>query len=735
MIVRANEQAPTLMSGDMMTADMGISTNLEDQLMILNVLSNTLYSDKPAAVLREYGCNAADANTEAGKGDVPIEVRLPNKLEPTLSIRDFGFGMTQEQILTVFCRLGRSTKRASNEFTGMLGIGSKAGFAYGDQFNVTSWTSGKRVIYSCFRDKGAPRIAKLDEKDNTGQPDGIEVKIPIKQADIDQFAVTAERVYRYFKVQPKITGQTIVFRRSKPSQQGTGWRYVGDGKSIAIMGNVGYDINYASLGDKLTHKMITLLQLGIELDFNIGELEIAATREGLQYRDITNNAIVARMKHVLGEVGTLFSNQIAGATTMYEAKKLYYELFQQRGNYGQQSLRDAVSDKVTWNGKPITTGKYSLERDEYQAMNQGPNKGLISITCISRPSGYGRRRRRNDRWFEWYASDKYKIILNDLPKKSHSPTREAGFWADTANASIERVLILAFEDDKEKAKWWTKWELDGYPTVLMSTITPLKTVSTSNPNGPSVHRNKHQASAFVLKDKDGSDYTQSMNWDTVTVDPDKDSGVYVSLHNFNVQQKPPGWGAQSNHFRLMVTMLRKAGLLKSYPKIYGFKETWLNRPIKGKVTRRLGAGWLEFDDVLTKEITAWMVGKEQAYANFLESQSHKDFITAADWSAVPKGNSLAEYRDSLTTLKQCSHADLFDCLRRGSYANYIGKAPTNLPKPVVHLDALVKKVRADFPMLSLWAGDPRYYGGNDLKSVTKEQIKLAVEYVNMVLSV
>src|SRR5882757_2476716 len=104
--------------------------------------------------------------------------------------------MTKEQILTVFCKLGRSTKRASNEFTGMLGIGSKAGFAYGDQFNVTSWTGEKRTVYSCFRDKGQPRLACLDTAYTPGVPDGIEVKIPIHQCDIDQFAITAERVYR-----------------------------------------------------------------------------------------------------------------------------------------------------------------------------------------------------------------------------------------------------------------------------------------------------------------------------------------------------------------------------------------------------------------------------------------------------------------------------------------------------------------------------------------------------------
>ena len=55
---------------------------------IFNVLRNQLYSDPETATLREYACNAVDANVEAGNGDRPIEITLPSVISPTLKIRD-----------------------------------------------------------------------------------------------------------------------------------------------------------------------------------------------------------------------------------------------------------------------------------------------------------------------------------------------------------------------------------------------------------------------------------------------------------------------------------------------------------------------------------------------------------------------------------------------------------------------------------------------------------------------
>src|SRR6476660_5010943 len=90
---------------------------------IMSVLTN-LYSDAIMAVIREYSTNALDAHRESGL-HMPITVCVPTTLRPTFSVEDFGVGMSTDQLLNLYSSYGASTKRETNEQTGMLGLGSK----------------------------------------------------------------------------------------------------------------------------------------------------------------------------------------------------------------------------------------------------------------------------------------------------------------------------------------------------------------------------------------------------------------------------------------------------------------------------------------------------------------------------------------------------------------------------------------------------------------------------------
>ena len=91
-------------SGIMDDVEFGISQ--EDQSWVLHILRNQIYSNKVLAVLREYACNAKDANR-----DVPIEVTFPTVLDPQLVIRDRGPGLSYEDMFRIYTQYGKSTKR------------------------------------------------------------------------------------------------------------------------------------------------------------------------------------------------------------------------------------------------------------------------------------------------------------------------------------------------------------------------------------------------------------------------------------------------------------------------------------------------------------------------------------------------------------------------------------------------------------------------------------------------
>lgn len=706
------------------TVNMGISTNVEDQLMILNVLSNSLYTNKVAAVLREYGCNAFDANVEANRGHQPIEVRLPNRLEATVAIRDFGFGMTEEQILTVFCRLGRSTKRDSNEFTGMLGIGSKAGFAYGDSFTVTSYTGGIKCVYNCFRDRGAPKLAKMLET-KTDAPDGVEVKVPVRQQDINEFVSTAERVFRYFKVRPIIHGAKIEFNDLAKQYEGTGWRFTGGGKSYAIMGNVGYDLNPDSMGYNVGEHVKGLLRCGVELDFQIGDLEIAANREGLQYRDITKNSIKARIDVMKAEVGTIFQDKIAKAPTLWEATQMYADIFEKRGEHTLQDLRRLVGGSITWKGKALKSGRFHVGDGQVQP-------GIVSIYTYTKNGWNSRLSKAGPLADHVYANEKVMFIENDLPGQKGSSARLKGFFE--TNKTHETACIVSPVDAKGFAAWWKKWQLDGAPIVKYSTIPPSVSLTAAANGGVNAHKKKHSAKAFVLHEKAAHGYrsTRSLFWETEDVDPKKGSGVYVTVDKFfiiapkgvivnhvivNHEQHPHEFISQ------YIAKMRKAGFLKG-EKLYGFKANWLK-------AGRLGTGWVSLQDHLASELDTMKATLAQEMADYLHICDYTDFLTDEARKQVPATTSLRKLMDEVYRMRNPKADTKLLTYVHSQDGDPWVKAVT-LPKPSVNLTELEDNVRADYPMLDVWADDR---AGKKLSSLTKEHIKLALEYVNLVDSI
>src|SRR6266849_8491156 len=124
---------------------------------VLSILSN-MYSDGSLAVVREYASNALDSHIEAGNPD-PILITSPSFLNPTLTVQDFGTGLSGDEVLNVYAKYGASTKRGTNDQIGSFGIGAKSAFTVGGQFVVTAVKdSEKTVALFALNDDGAPTV-------------------------------------------------------------------------------------------------------------------------------------------------------------------------------------------------------------------------------------------------------------------------------------------------------------------------------------------------------------------------------------------------------------------------------------------------------------------------------------------------------------------------------------------------------------------------------------------------
>ena len=268
-----------------------------------SILSSGLYANKVRAIIRELSCNAVDSHAAAGKSDVPFEVHLPNAFEPYFSVRDFGTGLSHEQVTQIYTTYFESTKTASNEFIGALGLGSKSPFAYTDNFAVTAIQNGKKGIYSAFiNGEGVPSVALMMQED-TDEPNGVEVKFSV-ESDFRRFEQEAKNVYLHFKLKPKVLGANsftfdLISYETENLCPGVHVYASSNRASVAVMGNIAYPIELPQTEVSSMDPLLAgLLKCGLEIHFNIGDLDFQASREGLSYIATTVEAIKKRLQEI-----------------------------------------------------------------------------------------------------------------------------------------------------------------------------------------------------------------------------------------------------------------------------------------------------------------------------------------------------------------------------------------------------------------------------------------------------
>ncbi|CAB4126029.1 hypothetical protein UFOVP181_209 [uncultured Caudovirales phage] len=301
-----------------------------------NILSSGLYANKIRAIIRELSCNAVDSHVAAGKADTPFDIHLPNQMEPWFSIRDYGTGLSHEQIVSIYTTYFESTKTDSNDFIGALGLGSKSPFSYTDNFTVTAIKDGKKGIYSAFiNGDGVPSIAQMMTEDTT-EPNGIEIKMSVNdQYDFRKFRDEARTVYTHFKLRPVISGaRDFDFyeveydtRDIIPGVHSMKNEY----HSVAVMGNIAYPIDVPNASDNLG-QLYNLVRCGLELHFDIGELDFQASREGLSYIPSTIAAIKSKLEAVNAVLATRVAEEANAIENLWEralllAKKKDSELW------------------------------------------------------------------------------------------------------------------------------------------------------------------------------------------------------------------------------------------------------------------------------------------------------------------------------------------------------------------------------------------------------------------------
>lgn len=371
---------------------------IEASTKAFKILSDNLYKDKIKAIIRELSCNAYDAHVEANNLSQTFDVHLPTYHEPYFYIRDYGTGLSQEQIENIYTTYFSSTKTNSNEFVGCLGLGSKSPFSYTDIFTITSYYSGELFAYTAFKEKGEPSIALL-KTSNTDQPNGLKIEFAVNDFDFNNFLMKCYSLFPHFKMKPNFVGKQIEINDIDYMMKGDFWGTSREDKSMALMGNVAYPIDASLLKEELEDKYISFISsCSIHINFEIGELDIAPSREELSYDKNTIQNLCAKIVKVHTEINNKLSEEIDETNTLWEACILYNQIIQgdkvryfingffdlQWKDAKVKRTIDIPKEYFSYNGREYFNMR-SFARQGYTKKNKYYNTNICSITPCNAP--------------------------------------------------------------------------------------------------------------------------------------------------------------------------------------------------------------------------------------------------------------------------------------------------------------------------------------------------------------
>ena len=340
-----------------------ISSNISDSskfeikadAAMFELLSKKLYTNPVRAVIRELVSNAIDANIAAGSKD-QIIVHLPNIIEDSFYVKDFGIGMDENELLSVFT-YGGSLKRNSNEQIGGLGVGAKSPFSIVNCFTVESNKNGNKILASCFIEKdGIPRFKVLSKEKSNER--GTKISFNVLEKYFNAFIEESNLVFLFSKEMPVLyNGKSTFldnlylknieeFEKLRFAFQKDGLknydllfeeypelteyaikavlRMFGDNHFIVNMGGVPYILEMNQIFSELSalKKFFNIKMNSIYvLNFDIGTLDIQASRERLNYTENTINIIKNKILDIVVEYFNTELNKV-GSYSLFDKRKL-----------------------------------------------------------------------------------------------------------------------------------------------------------------------------------------------------------------------------------------------------------------------------------------------------------------------------------------------------------------------------------------------------------------------------
>jgi hypothetical protein len=176
---------------------------------IMSLLTN-LYQNGALAIFREYLANGYDSQMRAGNlGEKQIEVNINRPQDGAFkkfdgsvltekgvfSVKDYGTGMSHQEMKDIYAKYGNSTKEDENESIGGFGVGAKSALSITDYFEVISIKDGQKIKASIqLESKNIAQMYVLSVE-KTDDHNGLEVRIPITDTITQEIDAESKRFF------------------------------------------------------------------------------------------------------------------------------------------------------------------------------------------------------------------------------------------------------------------------------------------------------------------------------------------------------------------------------------------------------------------------------------------------------------------------------------------------------------------------------------------------------------
>ena len=562
---------------------------IEATAKAFSILSDQLYSNKVRAVVRELSTNAYDSHVDAGNGDKQFEVHLPSNMEPTFSVRDYGTGLSHSDCMHLYTTYFRSNRTDSNEAVGCMGLGSKSPFAYSDSFTVESFFNGEHRTYTAYKNEEDEPVFALLNTQTTSEPNGLKVSLPVKcegyDNDAQDFQDEAEDLYKWFKVPPKITGQSIEIVPEEYIIEGDGWavrkidRHT-DYHAIAVMGQVAYPIERDSFDDDKEARQI--LDTNITIKFDIGELGITPSRESLSYNKHTKETIIRKCAEIKESAQKVAEKSISEANTLWDARVAHVNLTRRNGLLGGLSSVIDSAD-IKWNDNDLFDNQFSQ-------IYIGDIEGLVVRVYY------------RDGWKKAVQTDSVEKLLVDPSAVIFVDDLKSGGISRIKNHVKENTSSGRYEHGDSKFK---VYKVNG-TTEAISKFRELvgcddshlsKTSELDKPISNRYYDSSERRTSVVRWNGGTRSWKKGGNWSDVDIDLN-DGGYFVRIDRYELSQTH-GMYPDLDTLGQVVDHLIALGYDIDKDKIYGIKNVVANRASFDKLSRLEGK-WVDITQLAQK---------------------------------------------------------------------------------------------------------------------------------------